>query len=506
MAVAATSKRTQITRLRSRMLADGFDTAAIYSAMISVFGCRPRVAWRHALGLSQNAVADRYNMRFTKVARAPMTASRVSAFERWPEGGERPGPGVLCSLAELYGVSPADLIDDLDLRNTPEPDRQALKDLVDRGGAEVAKTEPERRPDIAYRQEGSESDGSDERAVREVVVMAAHEGSEHAEGAERRDIGDATLEQLRADVVRLSHERMTGDPFPMFQEMRRVRRRMYVALDRRLWPRDQTELYFLLGTLNGLMALTASDLGHEQSAEELVRAGWAYATAIDHRPLMAYLRLELAAIAYPQRSRLSRDLSRSGLEYLAHGPNAAQLLLYQGQAAARLGDVDAARQAITAAHEARTRDHRDELLEIGGEFSMSRATQHFYSGELLLEIPDAEREAITELQQALGLYNAGPEPGEYYYHGCVSSSRVDLTTAYLRAGQLEVAVSTIGPVMTLDPNRRTRALLWRFERVRAELAAPGYRGQAQAAELDERIELFSAETIVGDLAELPGAN
>lgn len=305
-------------------------------------------------------------------------------------------------------------------------------------------------------------------------------------------------------VVRLSHERMTGDPFPTFQEMRRVRRRMYAALDRRLWPRDEADLYFLLGALNGLMALTASDLGHEQSAEELVRAGWAYALAIDHRPLMAYLRLELAAIAYPQRSRLSRDLSRSGLEYLADGPNAAQLLLYQGQAAAHLGDADTARQAIAAAHEARGRDHRDELLEIGGEFSMSRATQHFYSGELLLEIPDAEREAITELKQAIRLYDAGPGPGEHYYHGCVSSSRVDLTTAYLRVGQLDAAVATIGPVMTLNPNRRTRALLRRFERVRAELAAPRYRGQAQAAELDERIESFSAETIVGDLAELPG--
>jgi hypothetical protein len=30
--------------------------------------------------------------------------------------------------------------------------------------------------------------------------------------------------------------------------------RMYVALDRRLWPQDQTDLYMLLGCLNCLMA------------------------------------------------------------------------------------------------------------------------------------------------------------------------------------------------------------------------------------------------------------
>jgi hypothetical protein len=41
--------------------------------------------------------------------------------------------------------------------------------------------------------------------------MAAHEGSDHAEQAERRDIGDATLERLRADVVRLSAALMTAE-------------------------------------------------------------------------------------------------------------------------------------------------------------------------------------------------------------------------------------------------------------------------------------------------------
>ncbi len=37
--------------------------------------------------------------------------------------------------------------------------------------------------------------------IRREVLMAAHEGSEHAERAEQRGIGEATLEQFRADVV-----------------------------------------------------------------------------------------------------------------------------------------------------------------------------------------------------------------------------------------------------------------------------------------------------------------
>jgi hypothetical protein len=288
--------------------------------------------------------------------------------------------------------------------------------------------------------------------------------------------------------------------------MRRVRRRLYAALDRRLWPRDQTELYFLLGVLNGLMGVAADAMGNRQAGEELIRAGWAYATAIDHHPLMAYLRLELASILYWRRPRQSRDLAESGLRYISAGPNAAQLHLRYGRAAARLGDMEAARHAIAASHEARAREHHDELLEIGGEFGLSGATQHFYAGGLLVELPDAHRDAIAELEQATGLYDAGPAPGEYHYYGYVSGSRVDLATALLRDGQLDAARTTLEPVLSLSPDRRTATLLRRFDRVHGALAAPRYRGQPQAADLDESIENFASETIIGDLAELPGAN
>src|SRR2546423_525602 len=60
-------------------------------------------------------------------------------------------------------------------------------------------------------------------AIRREVLMAAHEGSEHAERAEQRGIGEATLEQFRADTASLSVQYLTGEPFPLFAEMRRGR-------------------------------------------------------------------------------------------------------------------------------------------------------------------------------------------------------------------------------------------------------------------------------------------
>ena len=208
--------------------------------------------------------------------------------------------------------------------------------------------------------------------------------------------------------------------------MRRVRARIYAALDRKLWPRDQSDLHFLLSCLNGLMAVAANDFGTAAAAEELARRGLVYATVIDHRPLMAAVR-QLANIAYwNNEPRQSRRLAAKGLEYLSGGPNAAQLHLHVARAAAKLGDTNAARSAIASAADAREREHRDDLLEIGGEFGFSRASHHYYAGSTLIEISGAEREAVTELEEATGLYSAGPDPGEDHSQHCEMCAHIDL--------------------------------------------------------------------------------
>jgi hypothetical protein len=329
--------------------------------------------------------------------------------------------------------------------------------------------------------------------------MAAHEGSEHAERAEQRGIGEATLEQFRADTASLSVQYLTGEPFPLFTEMRRVRNRVAEALERRQWPRDAAELYLLAGCLSALMAAAATNLGYPQAAEELTRAGWAYATIIDHRPLMARLRLCAAyAVYWNGQPEQAADLARSGLEYLADGQNAAQLHLLAGLASARRGDQAAARQAIAAARDARDRDHRDELLEIGGEFGFSLATQAYYAGFVLAQARAAE--AAAELEDATGLYVAGPGPGEQHSRRCRMLAHTDLAVTRLRAGALDAAAAALEPVLALPPGERTAVQAQRLSVIGAELDQPVYRGSAQARGLGERIATF----VPAELGRLPG--
>jgi hypothetical protein len=156
------------------------------------------------------------------------------------------------------------------------------------------------------------------------------------------------------------------------------------------------------------------------------------------------------------------------------------------------------------ANDARDRDHADELLEIGGEFGFSRATQHYMAGSGLVEIPQAETAAIDELERATQLYAAGPGPGENYGYGCMALAHVDLATALLRSGQLDAAVAALEPALSVPPDQRIDSIPQRLTRARAELAQPRYQGSSQASNLDERIEDFARDTIVSVLHDLPG--
>jgi transcriptional regulator with XRE-family HTH domain/tetratricopeptide (TPR) repeat protein len=342
-------------------------------------------------------------------------------------------------------------------------------------------------------------------AVQQEVFMAAHEGSDHAEEFEQHGIGEATFEQLRADVMRLSRLCDTDAPLPAFMDMRRVRNRIYRLLERRLWPREQVDLFFLLGCLNGLMGVTANRLGYPDAAEELIRSGWAHANAIDHRPLLAKLRSELSYVEYWRgRTRQSRDLAASGLDYLAEGPAGGELHLQLARTAAKLGDVDTARQAVSDAHDARDHDHSDELLEIGGEFAISQAWHHALAGSALAEVPGAEQAAVAELERAISLYDAGPESGEAHWFGGRAHASIDLGIVRLRAGGLDAAIAALEAVFSLPPALRISSVTDQLNLVSTELAAPIFRGAVQARNLDERIEDFGLQAITVETHGLVG--
>jgi hypothetical protein len=360
-------------------------------------------------------------------------------------------------------------------------------------------------PAIAYL--GRMEPGPGHLAVEREVLMAAHEGSDHAEQYEQHGIGESTLEQLRADLTRLSRLTDTGDPLAVFLDLRRVRDRVYRLLDRRLPPREQTDLHFVLGCINCLMGITANRLGYPDAAEELIRAGYASASVIDHGPLRGMLRLNLSYVMYWRgRFRESSDLAADGLTYISQGPLGAELHLNRVRAAARLGDADAdaARQAVSQAHEAQNRDYSDDLLAIGGEFAVSLASHHAFAGSALADIQGAERDAAAELERSASLYDQGPGPGETHWIGGKPLAGVNLAVVHLRSGGLDAAAAALEPALALPTEQRVAELTTRLALVRGELAAPVFRGSPQARDLGDQIEEFSRAAVTTGLHSLSG--
>jgi hypothetical protein len=327
------------------------------------------------------------------------------------------------------------------------------------------------------------------------VHLAAHEGSEHAQRIEDHGLGEATTAQLHADVKRLSRQCDTGEPAALFLDMLRVRTKVYTLLERRLWPREQADLYLWLGCLNSLMGVTAGRLGYLDAAEELTRAAWACATAIDHHPLLGTLRLQHATLAFDRGHIVdSRDLATTGLGYLSAGPMAADLHLKHARATARLGDMVTARRAIAAADQARDSDYTDDLIEFGGEFALSQATHQYFTAVALAEVDGAETQAAAATETAITLYATGPGPDEQHWYAAQALAGIDLAHIRLRTGALDAATSALGPVFALSPARRIPALATQLTQIRSELAAPIFRNSPQARELDDQIEEFSRHT------------
>ena len=93
-------------------------------------------------------------------------------------------------------------------------------------------------------------------------------------------MGEATLEQLDADVRRLAAAYVHVPPLPMFEEMLRVRDRIYRLLAGRQKPAATARLHLLAGMLCGLLANVSTDLGYRDAAAEQARAAWAYGDII----------------------------------------------------------------------------------------------------------------------------------------------------------------------------------------------------------------------------------
>lgn len=125
---AARSTRAARERLRDELRAAGCTVAQVAAEMRRRLQVRPRVAWRYALGWTQEKLALEFRVASPGI---PIATSRVSEWENWPHGsGARPTLEVLGALAMTFGngCRVHDLVDEVDLDHLSPAERQWLLD------------------------------------------------------------------------------------------------------------------------------------------------------------------------------------------------------------------------------------------------------------------------------------------------------------------------------------------------------------------------------------------
>ncbi|MCM2393621.1 helix-turn-helix domain-containing protein [Streptomyces albipurpureus] len=97
---------------RQQMLDLTMSVEQIAGMLVLHHGLRPRAAFRHALGWTQEEAAEQINRHLPE--HQALWSTHVSRYESWPTGGRKPAGRHLGAMARAYGTCVADLLDDLD--------------------------------------------------------------------------------------------------------------------------------------------------------------------------------------------------------------------------------------------------------------------------------------------------------------------------------------------------------------------------------------------------------
>ncbi|MGH3158098.1 MAG: hypothetical protein ACRDNF_16185 [Streptosporangiaceae bacterium] len=546
MPYAKTSQRAEQRALREEMRALGMSRAQVAAEFSCRYRLRPRSAWRHAHGWSLTEAAKQINIYAAQAgldsggATVTMTAAHLCEHENWPgEGskptGRKPTPYLLSLLAAVYGCPIHDLLDLNDHRHLPPADRLTLDKTTPShqhdeqdtppsdqlaqlpaplpaalhepsllsssaglgpsgaGGGETWSTTavlrerdawlaPQRSAELGHLSEGA------------LIITAAHESSLHAEWAEASNIGEATLEQLDADVRRIARDYVQFPPLPMFGEMLYVRDRVYSLLKGRQKPAATVHLHLLAGILCGLLANASTDLGYRDAAAEQARAAWAYGEVIGHNGLRCWTRGMQALIEYwSERPKQAVRLAQSAGRYADSATASARLYSIEGRMWATLGDSWEANRCLHAAAGARESSREEDLHdEVGGVFGFDEAKSYYYAGATHIHLGQADA-ALVATGRAVELYASGPAGQRSY--GAESLARVDMAVAYLLKRRLDGAAEALEPVLSIPAGLRIAQLGERLAGARSRLGDPAFRDAHEGRDLRERIRAFLAETI-----------
>lgn len=320
--------------------------------------------------------------------------------------------------------------------------------------------------------------------------MAAAESARFGQFAEQTNVGPHTLDQFRADAVRIINTYPNRPVYPMFLELRELRDRAFELLEGRQHPAQTRELHLITGVVCGVLANASFDLGWLPAAETQARTAFLCAELAANNSLRSWIRGTQSMIAYwDDRPRDAVELAGDGWRYVPESGTArVRLAAIAARAHAKMRDEvateDALRRVELAREEVRGADDPAGMLEF------PPAKQAMYAATARLWLGGGENLARAEQHaaEAIELYLA--DPPEQRRLGELSLARLDHAVARLARENLEGAAEQIPEVLAVAKRRRTDSVVRRLHQVASALQRPRFSAAALALDLRDEIASF----------------
>lgn len=323
--------------------------------------------------------------------------------------------------------------------------------------------------------------------IEEMTRMAAAESAAFGAFAEQSNVGPVTIEQLRADLIRIVTDYPNRPIGPLFAELRELCKRVFKLLEGHQPPHLTRELYVIAGSLCAVMSNASFDLGDIPAAETQARTAWLSAELAQHNGLRAWVRgLQALMAYYDDRFKEAAEYAQNGWQYIPESGSArVRLASVEARALARMRDERGAADALVRAESARDQIRGPD--DPGGMMEFPVAKQLYSAANTLLwlggdaNFDEAERLASESVQLYMN------DPPEQRRIGEMSLARLDLAVSHLHRRDLESAAPHVELVLETGGNRRIESVGRRLYQISIALERPHFQTSSLALSLHDRI-------------------
>ncbi len=267
-------------------------------------------------------------------------------------------------------------------------------------------------------------------------------GAAYRSRAEESNVGDLTVEQLHADILRITQNYLRTPTKPLFVRGRAIRDRAFRLLTGRQPPHQSRDLYAAAGWALTLLAWIAVDLGRPDVAESHTRTAWACAEAADRDDLRAWVRATQHTAAFWQDDFVrAASYAQDGLQY-ARGSSTLFLASVTAVDLARSGRHAEAREALTIAKRTTV---RTDVPELGGPFLCTPERAEGIWSDAHLALGEAN-DTLKHADYGISLFEASPHAFRNF--GSERMVRLQQAKAHLQPGELDGATEAVSAVLS----------------------------------------------------------